>query len=171
MQNTQVKPFSKKVRLITLAIAAAGVFFLFFYIKNILIEAGLFLACLIFMLKFGQFFILDVDPVPFSVILLLHLYDFRVALHFLLLALPVIDIVSSRFNHFSIINFASVLITISIFYLTPLSGTELYLGIIIFNVIRSIINIMVGLGVYTIWSNAIHTAIYFVIGSVIEYLV
>jgi len=159
----------KRIRLTAILLFIISLILFFFSFKNLLIMFGLFLFCLLFMFKFGQFIFLDLDPVPFSAILLLYFYDYKLAIHFVLLALPSIDLLSSRLNHFSIINFISIIITLLLFSFLPLKGMSLYFAILIFNVIRSIINQFFGLGLQTLMFNMAHACIYFVLGSLIGF--
>lgn len=93
------------------------------------------------------------------------------ALYFILLALPSIDMVSSRLNHFSIINFLSLILTVLLFNLPPMKSTALYFAILVFNVIRSILNQAFGLGFQTLMFNMAHACVYFILGSVIAFFI
>jgi hypothetical protein len=173
MKNNRVRNYlPKKIPLSIMLLFFISVIILLFFIKNILVVIGLFLFCLIFMVKFGQFVVLDVDPVPFCALLILHLYDYVSALHFIILALPIIDLLSSRLNHFSLINFISITATILVFGLiSPLYALAIYYGIFLFNLIRIAIALSLGLGPQTALFSIIHSLIYFMLGSLIGFFI
>ncbi len=133
------------------------------FAQNVLLIVFLFFLCLGFMFKFGAALALDVDPVPFAALLLLYLY-------FMLFALPIVDIVSGRFSHYSFVNFFSLVITILLGFIFP-QNLAITLGVIVFNLIRSILNLIVGFGPQTAVFNVVHGIIYFVLGSVLSFFI
>ncbi len=139
--------------------------------KNIIVEVGLFLFCLIFMIKFGTAIALDVDPVPFSALLLTYLYDPMSAIYFIIIAQPIIDLLSGRFNHHSIINFISIMITLVLFGFILTSTSAIIYGIIFFNLLRTLFNIIIGFDPQAAAFNLIHTIIYFILGSILSFFI
>ena len=140
------------------------------FAQNVLLIVFLFFLCLGFMFKFGAALALDVDPVPFAALLLLYLYDPLTALYFMLFALPIVDIVSGRFSHYSFVNFFSLIITILLGFIFP-QNLAITLGVIVFNLIRSILNLIVGFGPQTAVFNIVHAIIYFILGSVLSFFI
>ncbi|MFH2020180.1 MAG: hypothetical protein ABIJ34_02135 [archaeon] len=157
----------KNIKTTALILFCVSLVLLLFSVKRFLVEIFLFVFCLIFMIRFGQFFILDVDPVPFCAILLMHLFDFQAALNFVFLTLPIVDVVSGRFSHFTFINFISILASILVLALLPVSA--LLLGIPIFNLFRTALALFFGLGPQMIGYNLVHMVIYFMVGSVLSF--
>lgn len=167
----KTKNFFEKVPFKLQIILIIVVLILLTLTKNIIVQVGLFLFCLIFMIRFGAGMMLDVDPVPFSALLLAYLYDPLSAIYFVLIAQPIIDLLSGRFNHYSIINFVSIITTILLFSFIFPVATAITYGIIVFNLLRTILNIVVGFGPQTAMFNIVHAIIYFVLGSVLSFFI
>jgi hypothetical protein len=161
----------RKIRLTAVLLFLIGLILLISTLKNFLLIFALFIFCFVFMFKWGQFIFLDLDPVPFSAILLLYLYDYKIAIQFVFLAQLSIDLVSSRLNHFSIINLLSIVITIFVFSIPPFKPIAIYFAIVVFNVFRSILNQFFGLGLQTLMFNMAHACVYFVLGSLIGFFI
>ncbi len=141
-----------------------------FFTQNFILELALFLVALVFMLKIGSAVMPDLDPVPFFTLLLLYLYDPMSAFYFMLLAIPLIDIISGRLNQYSIVNFMSLLATLVFFaFIFPQSLALIY-GILIFNTIRVIIYTIAGFGPQSILFSIMHGFLYFILGSIISFL-
>ncbi len=72
-KKRKTKNFFQKVPFKLQMILVILVLILLTLTKNIIVQVGLFLFCLIFMIRFGSGMMLDVDPVPFSALLLAYL--------------------------------------------------------------------------------------------------
>jgi len=137
--------------------------------KVLILGIILYLFSLIFMFRFGKFSVLDLDPVPFCALILIHIFDQYAALYFILISIPTIDLIAGRFNHFSVINFISILLTIFLFGFLPIKIYAIYFGILMFNLIRISINSLLKLGIQSIVFSIVHAMIYMVIGSIIAF--
>lgn len=108
-------------------------------LKHILIRILLFLISTIILYKYGKLPFADIDPVPFTSALLFVLYDFITAWQYIFWTIPISDIISSRFNQFSFINFFSLSSSLIIAYLIKNflnKFSTIFLIILIFNLIR-----------------------------------
>lgn len=154
---------------ITLTLIVSLIALLLF--RNILLFIGLYFFCLLFMFKFGAHVVFDLDPVPFSALLLLYVYDHITALIFILLAIPIIDMIVGRLSHFSIINLFAIIATILVFGLLPIKGLVLFYGIIVFNLIRITFTASLRLGLDSVLFSVLHMFLYFVLGALLSFFI
>lgn len=139
--------------------------------SNLILAVVLFGLCLLFMFKFGAHIVFDFDPVPLSAILILYFYDHITALVFILIAVPTIDMIVGRLSHFSVINLFAIIVTVLLFGLLPVKSTVLFFGILLFNVIRIIITLMLGLGLDSALYSVIHAILYFILGLLLSFFI
>jgi hypothetical protein len=144
---------------------------LLFFTKKIFLQLALFGACAAFMIKYGSGMMLDVDPVPFASVLILYLSGLVPGILFLTFALPLIDILSGRFSHYSIINYFSAIFSLLLLSFIFPASFILPAGIVLFNIIRTFVCVFLGLGPETIPFNFAHAIIYFVLGSLLSYFI
>jgi hypothetical protein len=161
MKNINIKNLDKRI----LAIFVLFNIILLLFFGNILIRIIFFLFCVIFLYYFGSIPI-DADPVPITTFIMLMLFDYKSAIGYLIFVLPVADMIASRFNQYSFVNFTSVLVSLSIMFLLKNILSTYFLIIIfllLFNIIRQIIYILMGQGFRSIIAPFSHFVIYFVI--------
>ena len=139
--------------------------------KNILIPISLFVFCLIFMIKIGSQIVFDLDPLPFSALVILYLYNPIFTFYFIIITLPFIDLLAGRFNHHSFVNLSSLILTVFVFGFVFPKSFLLIFGILLFNIIRITITLGLGLGPQTALFSAIHIIIYMVVGSVLSFFI
>jgi hypothetical protein len=99
-----------------------------------------------------------------------YIYNLNSALYFGAIAIPLIDFLANRFNHFTLINTASAITTILLFWILSIPRIIIF-GILVFNLIRIIVALLLRLEPETILYSIIHAAVYFMIGSVIGFFV
>ncbi|MEK6917258.1 MAG: hypothetical protein AABW92_05960 [Nanoarchaeota archaeon] len=160
--------FDKKSALAMIFVLIGFILILLFSEKIILIEALLFIFCFGFMLKFGSASPLDIDPVPFSILIVLYLNSLSSAFIFMGLSAVFIDLGTGRFNHFTLVNALAMVFSLVVFnYLLP-NSMILIFGILLFNLTRIAIALIIGLGPQTVLFSIIHGIVYAVLGSVIS---
>jgi hypothetical protein len=161
----------KAIRIQAAAILILLLIVLVFFTKNILLEASLFIFCLVFIIRFGQFFFLDIDPTPLCAFIILYFHNYTNAIIFLALAIPLIDGLSGRLCHFSLMTFFSATLIILILGLSPFKGLAILFGILMFDGLRMALILFFGFGLEAAMFSLIHGMIYLVAGSVLKYFI
>ena len=136
---------------------------------KLIVPILLFVSCLLFMVRFGQFTALDVDPLPFFTLIMFHLYGIMPSFYFVVISLPIIDAFASRLNQYSVINFISILLTLILFYFLPLNA--LTYGILFFNFLRIAISPVFGIPLNNGLFSVIHAGIYFTAASLVSFFI
>ena len=136
--------------------------FFLFYFDHIFVRLALFFGCTLILIKYGKLPLIDIDPVPISAAILYFLYGFSIAFQFIIWTIPVSDALSSRLNHYSLINFISLSIGIAAISLIPVAGFVALsvMLLLIFNTIRSLIVFTTGAPPFFILINLNHALIY-----------
>jgi len=169
MPKLKVKRFKIPTKTVLVVLILSVLLLLF--TKKIFLQLALFGACAAFMIKYGSGMMLDVDPVPFASTLILYLSGLVPGILFITFALPLVDILSGRFSHYSIINYFSAILSLLILTFIFPAALILPTGIVLFNIIRTFICVFLGLGPETIPFNFAHAIIYFILGSLVSYFI
>lgn len=146
-------------------------FSILFFARSILLELTLFIFSIIYMIKIGNHLFFDTDPVQFFSFIVLYLSNPMSAIYFLIISLPLVDILVGRFNYYSFINFFPALAVLLIFGFILPTPWIITFGVLMFNLIRIFLYNYLKLGPQNTVTAVAHSGLYFIIGSIITFFV
>lgn len=104
---------------------------------------ALFLATTVILYFIGKYPLIDLDPTPVAAAIVLILYGLPLAILYILITMPIADIITARFNQWTFINISSLLPALLIASFVE-SFAVIFIVLIIFNIVRFGISSFIG---------------------------
>ena len=116
----------------------------------------LFLLSLTFLVlnKFGKLPLIDFDPTPFALGVILIVFNLPFAILYAIITIPIIDLITARLNQWTVINLSALIPALLLSYFL---NSNIFILFVSFNIIRFILSSIIGFRKVAVFSTSSNT--------------